>query len=212
MLKKKTCISCGLQSTAPIASRFPDFDYYEKSNGCVVPMRKCKNCQKPERKDKENAHPTITPPPCEVYKCSMWDACRVEKMYCESAVWWLESGYGKLHPTFSEKGTIIRDASGECIPQPSKKLYDEYNRITAKEIDDLFDSFPSEMTTVEASLYTGIRANTLAQWRMKDGKGPHFTKYKGKVTYKKEDLDRYLEENHLLDEFMLRGTDVTVER
>ena len=48
------------------------------------------------------------------------------------------------------------------------------------------------MTARNAALYLGVSENTLQSWRS-NSKGPKYLKLEGKIFYKKDSLDRYIQ-------------------
>lgn len=52
-------------------------------------------------------------------------------------------------------------------------------------------SEPRYITTEQASIYSGIPANTLRAWRS-EGKGPNFYKPAGRVLYDLAELDQFI--------------------
>lgn len=53
-------------------------------------------------------------------------------------------------------------------------------------------NFDIPFTPDEAAMYMGMKPKTLADWRS-EGKGPRFLKIGGRIKYRRQDLDDYME-------------------
>lgn len=52
----------------------------------------------------------------------------------------------------------------------------------------------SRLTTAETANYLGVRADTVAYWRMR-GNGPPFLRIGGRINYRIDDLDAWIAAN-----------------